>query len=92
MDLSLSLDSDREDGEYCPPVKRERTSSLTQFPPAHSGNAPVLWSDSLGKNLCKWNANANIVLSLRITAVCSVLFPLYNATNYLALQLCVILM
>ncbi|XP_026781325.1 ran-binding protein 3b isoform X2 [Pangasianodon hypophthalmus] len=29
-------DSDREDGEYCPPVKRERTSSLTQFPPAHS--------------------------------------------------------
>ncbi|XP_060762167.1 ran-binding protein 3b isoform X5 [Neoarius graeffei] len=28
-------DSDRED-EYCPPVKRERTSSLTQFPPAHS--------------------------------------------------------
>ncbi|XP_066508467.1 ran-binding protein 3-like isoform X1 [Hoplias malabaricus] len=29
-------DSDREDGEYCPPVKRERTSSLTQFPPSHS--------------------------------------------------------
>ncbi|XP_017351570.2 ran-binding protein 3b isoform X2 [Ictalurus punctatus] len=29
-------DSDREDGEYCPPVKRERTSSLTQFPPAHA--------------------------------------------------------
>ncbi|KAG7319766.1 hypothetical protein KOW79_016909 [Hemibagrus wyckioides] len=29
-------DSDREEGEYCPPVKRERTSSLTQFPPAHS--------------------------------------------------------
>ncbi|XP_012617097.1 ran-binding protein 3 isoform X1 [Microcebus murinus] len=26
-------DSDREDGNYCPPVKRERTSSLTQFPP-----------------------------------------------------------
>uniref|UniRef100_A0A4W4HGL8 Ran-binding protein 3 n=1 Tax=Electrophorus electricus TaxID=8005 RepID=A0A4W4HGL8_ELEEL len=29
-------DSDREDGEYCPPMKRERTSSLTQFPPSHS--------------------------------------------------------
>uniref|UniRef100_A0A8D2LET4 Ran-binding protein 3 n=1 Tax=Varanus komodoensis TaxID=61221 RepID=A0A8D2LET4_VARKO len=26
--------SDREDGSYCPPVKRERTSSLTQFPPS----------------------------------------------------------
>ncbi|XP_056368661.1 ran-binding protein 3 isoform X2 [Oenanthe melanoleuca] len=26
-------ESDREDGNYCPPVKRERTSSLTQFPP-----------------------------------------------------------
>ncbi|XP_017195867.3 ran-binding protein 3 isoform X3 [Oryctolagus cuniculus] len=25
-------DSDREDGNYCPPVKRERTSSLTQLP------------------------------------------------------------
>uniref|UniRef100_A0A2D4G272 RanBD1 domain-containing protein n=1 Tax=Micrurus corallinus TaxID=54390 RepID=A0A2D4G272_MICCO len=25
-------ESDREDGGYCPPVKRERTSSLTQFP------------------------------------------------------------
>uniref|UniRef100_A0A8C1U3Q4 RAN binding protein 3b n=1 Tax=Cyprinus carpio TaxID=7962 RepID=A0A8C1U3Q4_CYPCA len=31
-------DSDRDDGEYCPPVKRERTSSLTQFPPSHSGD------------------------------------------------------
>ncbi|XP_014387386.1 PREDICTED: ran-binding protein 3 isoform X6 [Myotis brandtii] len=30
-------DSDREDGNYCPPVKRERTSSLTQFPPSQSG-------------------------------------------------------
>ncbi|XP_053441949.1 ran-binding protein 3 isoform X7 [Nycticebus coucang] len=29
-------DSDREDGNYCPPVKRERTSSLTQFPPTQS--------------------------------------------------------
>ncbi|XP_023394366.1 ran-binding protein 3 [Pteropus vampyrus] len=29
-------DSDREDGSYCPPVKRERTSSLTQFPPSQS--------------------------------------------------------
>uniref|UniRef100_A0A9J8BYD3 Ran-binding protein 3 n=1 Tax=Cyprinus carpio carpio TaxID=630221 RepID=A0A9J8BYD3_CYPCA len=29
-------DSDRDEGEYCPPVKRERTSSLTQFPPSHS--------------------------------------------------------
>ncbi|XP_036842458.1 ran-binding protein 3 isoform X11 [Oncorhynchus mykiss] len=28
-------DSDREDG-YCPPVKRERTSSSTQFPSSHS--------------------------------------------------------
>ncbi|XP_074165054.1 ran-binding protein 3 isoform X10 [Sminthopsis crassicaudata] len=28
--------SDREDGNYCPPVKRERTSSLTQFPPSQS--------------------------------------------------------
>lgn len=31
------LESDREDGSYCPPVKRERTSSLTQFPPSQSG-------------------------------------------------------
>lgn len=29
---TLCLDSDREDGNYCPPIKRERTSSLT-----HSG-------------------------------------------------------
>ncbi|XP_047565200.1 ran-binding protein 3 isoform X4 [Lutra lutra] len=29
-------DSDREDGNYCPPVKRERTSSFTQFPPSQS--------------------------------------------------------
>ncbi|XP_069864437.1 ran-binding protein 3 isoform X5 [Dipodomys merriami] len=29
-------DSDREDGNYCPPVKRERTSSLTQFPASQS--------------------------------------------------------
>ncbi|XP_061099009.1 ran-binding protein 3-like isoform X3 [Conger conger] len=29
-------DSDQEDGCYCPPVKRERTSSQTQFPPPHS--------------------------------------------------------
>ncbi|KYO34475.1 ran-binding protein 3 isoform X4 [Alligator mississippiensis] len=29
-------DSDHEDGSYCPPVKRERTSSLTQFPPSQS--------------------------------------------------------
>ncbi|NXK75502.1 RANB3 protein, partial [Amazona guildingii] len=29
-------ESDREDGGYCPPVKRERTSSLTQFPPSQS--------------------------------------------------------
>ncbi|NXP31361.1 RANB3 protein, partial [Leiothrix lutea] len=29
-------DSDREDGSYCPPIKRERTSSLTQFPPSQS--------------------------------------------------------
>nr|XP_014430842.1 ran-binding protein 3 [Pelodiscus sinensis] len=27
---------DREDGNYCPPVKRERTSSLTQFPPSQT--------------------------------------------------------
>ncbi|NXU53957.1 RANB3 protein, partial [Turnix velox] len=29
-------ESDHEDGSYCPPVKRERTSSLTQFPPSQS--------------------------------------------------------
>ncbi|XP_041086757.1 ran-binding protein 3-like isoform X1 [Polyodon spathula] len=29
-------DSDKDDGNYCPPVKRERASSLTQFPPSHS--------------------------------------------------------
>uniref|UniRef100_A0A8C5TEU7 Ran-binding protein 3 n=1 Tax=Malurus cyaneus samueli TaxID=2593467 RepID=A0A8C5TEU7_9PASS len=34
-------ESDREDGSYCPPVKRERTSSLTQFPPSHSGTNGV---------------------------------------------------
>lgn len=33
----FSTESDREDGNYCPPVKRERTSSLTQFPPSQSG-------------------------------------------------------
>lgn len=33
----FSTESDREDGSYCPPVKRERTSSLTQFPPSQSG-------------------------------------------------------
>ncbi|XP_055740163.1 ran-binding protein 3-like isoform X1 [Salvelinus fontinalis] len=31
--------SDKEDGGYCPPLKRERTSSLTQFPPSHSGSS-----------------------------------------------------
>uniref|UniRef100_A0A8C8J499 RanBD1 domain-containing protein n=1 Tax=Oncorhynchus tshawytscha TaxID=74940 RepID=A0A8C8J499_ONCTS len=31
--------SDKEDGGYFPPVKRERTSSLTQFPPSHSGSS-----------------------------------------------------
>uniref|UniRef100_A0A4X1VKZ9 Ran-binding protein 3 n=1 Tax=Sus scrofa TaxID=9823 RepID=A0A4X1VKZ9_PIG len=42
-------DSDREDGNYCPPVKRERTSSLTQFPPSQSGNGcrPLLDGKSL---------------------------------------------
>uniref|UniRef100_A0A4X2L1Q1 Uncharacterized protein n=1 Tax=Vombatus ursinus TaxID=29139 RepID=A0A4X2L1Q1_VOMUR len=29
-------DSVREDGSCCPLMKRERTSSLTQFPPSHS--------------------------------------------------------
>ncbi|KAL8177930.1 UNVERIFIED_CONTAM: hypothetical protein K2H54_023705, partial [Gekko kuhli] len=29
-------ESDREDGSYCPPIKRERTSSLTHFPPSQS--------------------------------------------------------
>ncbi|XP_041698417.1 ran-binding protein 3 isoform X2 [Coregonus clupeaformis] len=29
-------DSDKDDGGYCPPVKRERTSSSTQFPSSHS--------------------------------------------------------
>lgn len=32
--LLYLLDSDKEEGTYCPPVKRERTSS---FPPPHSG-------------------------------------------------------
>lgn len=29
-------DSDKEDGGYCPPPKRERTSSFSQFPPSQS--------------------------------------------------------
>ncbi|XP_073455094.1 ran-binding protein 3 isoform X2 [Aquarana catesbeiana] len=29
-------DSDKEDGSYCPPPKRERTSSFSQFPPSQS--------------------------------------------------------
>lgn len=29
-------DSEKDDDVYCPPVKRERTSSLTHFPPSHS--------------------------------------------------------
>ncbi|KAL1023082.1 hypothetical protein UPYG_G00036200 [Umbra pygmaea] len=29
-------DSDKDESSYCPPSKRERTSSITQFPPAHS--------------------------------------------------------
>ncbi|KAL7992869.1 hypothetical protein Chor_017125, partial [Crotalus horridus] len=32
--MTFPTESDREDGGYCPPVKRERTSSLTQFPPS----------------------------------------------------------
>uniref|UniRef100_A0A8C7L4K7 Ran-binding protein 3-like n=1 Tax=Oncorhynchus kisutch TaxID=8019 RepID=A0A8C7L4K7_ONCKI len=36
---STSICSDKEDGGYFPPVKRERTSSLTQFPPSHSGSS-----------------------------------------------------
>lgn len=40
--LPLSAESDREDGSYCPPpVKRERTSSLTQFPPSQSGKKRI---------------------------------------------------
>ncbi|XP_010775108.1 ran-binding protein 3b isoform X2 [Notothenia coriiceps] len=31
-------DSDKDEGSYCPPVKRERTSS---FPPPHSEEKPV---------------------------------------------------
>uniref|UniRef100_A0A8C8HV61 Ran-binding protein 3-like n=1 Tax=Oncorhynchus tshawytscha TaxID=74940 RepID=A0A8C8HV61_ONCTS len=34
--VKLKLDSDKDESSYCPPAKRERTSSLTQFPPAHS--------------------------------------------------------
>lgn len=34
MISSFILDSDKDEGTYCPPVKRERTSS---FPPPHSG-------------------------------------------------------
>ena len=41
---SLCLDSDHEDGNYCPPVKRERTSSLThsgkQHPPEPGSASP----------------------------------------------------
>ncbi|XP_056426803.1 ran-binding protein 3 isoform X2 [Hyla sarda] len=33
---SPEQDSDREDGGYCPPPKRERTSSFSQFPPSQS--------------------------------------------------------
>ncbi|XP_068089845.1 ran-binding protein 3 isoform X2 [Hyperolius riggenbachi] len=29
-------DSDKDDGSYCPPPKRERTSSFSQFPPSQS--------------------------------------------------------
>ncbi|KAG8594048.1 hypothetical protein GDO81_001035 [Engystomops pustulosus] len=29
-------DSDKDDGGYCPPPKRERTSSFSQFPPSQS--------------------------------------------------------
>ncbi|XP_010869839.2 ran-binding protein 3a isoform X2 [Esox lucius] len=29
-------DSDKDESSYCPPAKRERRSSITQFPPAHS--------------------------------------------------------
>uniref|UniRef100_G3SPC5 Ran-binding protein 3 n=1 Tax=Loxodonta africana TaxID=9785 RepID=G3SPC5_LOXAF len=34
---SFYVDSDREDGNYCPPVKRERTSSLTHSEEKSSG-------------------------------------------------------
>uniref|UniRef100_A0AAY3ZYF9 RanBD1 domain-containing protein n=1 Tax=Denticeps clupeoides TaxID=299321 RepID=A0AAY3ZYF9_9TELE len=34
-------DSEKEDSDYCPPVKRERTSSTTQFPPSHSEEKPA---------------------------------------------------
>lgn len=41
---TLCLDSDHEDGNYCPPVKRERTSSLThsgkQHPPEPGRASP----------------------------------------------------
>lgn len=37
--LPLS-DSDKDEGTYCPPVKRERTSS---FPPPHSGKVMWFW-------------------------------------------------
>lgn len=43
---SLCLDSDHEDGNYCPPVKRERTSSLThsgkQHPPGSASPKGVI--------------------------------------------------
>lgn len=42
--LSHLLDSDKEEGTYCPPVKRERTSS---FPPPHSGKATCWLSSRL---------------------------------------------
>lgn len=37
-------DSDKEEGTYCPPVKRERTSS---FPPPHSGKVTCWLSSPL---------------------------------------------
>uniref|UniRef100_A0A8C0GZQ4 Ran-binding protein 3 n=1 Tax=Chelonoidis abingdonii TaxID=106734 RepID=A0A8C0GZQ4_CHEAB len=49
-------ESDREDGSYCPPVKRERTSSLTQFPPSQTGKG---FSNSFTVRECQKNESSN---------------------------------
>ncbi|XP_006244421.1 ran-binding protein 3 isoform X3 [Rattus norvegicus] len=41
-------DSDHEDGNYCPPVKRERTSSLTHSVPSSGTNGVSMPADCTG--------------------------------------------
>lgn len=61
-------DSDKEEGTYCPPVKRERTSS---FPPPHSGKVTrwlSRWLDPLRPHPCSvhsdWYAECSTHLLL----------------------------